>query len=201
MTSKVLLALSLLLYTTAPATAAKAENVCSIPGRGFFRVYADAGGLFSVFAHDHVIDAGKIEGCATVDLQNPLTSSVKLTFLTAELHVLDPKENAEDRAKVQKTMETDVLAVAEYPRITFESTGVTVDSADRFRVHGNLTIRGKTAPVVIPVIVSRLDDGTYRVTGSYKLKQTMFGIQPIRLAGGTVRVKDEVRTEFDLFLK
>jgi hypothetical protein len=33
------------------------------------------------------------------------------------------------------------------------------------------------------------------------LKQTAFGIQPIRLMGGTVRVKDEVRTEFEVFLK
>jgi hypothetical protein len=33
------------------------------------------------------------------------------------------------------------------------------------------------------------------------LTRTAFGIQPIQLAGGTVKVKDEVRTEFELFLK
>jgi len=177
------------------------ENVCVVPGRGFFRVYADAGGLFGVFAHDHVIQADKIEGCAAVDLQNLPQSSVKLSFSTADLHVMDPKESAEDRAKVQKTMETDVLRVTEFPRITFESTGVNADKPGRFAVLGNLTIRGKAQSVTIPVTVTHQDDGTYRVTGSYKFKQTLFGIEPIRLMGGTVRVKDEVRTEFELFLK
>ena len=74
-------------------------------------------------------------------------------------------------------------------------------TADALRVRGNLTIRGKTQPVIMPLTLTHLDDGTYRARGEYKLKQTAFGIQPIQLAGGTVKVKDEVRTEFELFLK
>jgi len=178
-----------------------AENVCVVPGRGFFRVHTDTGGLFGAFGHEHVIEAMKIEGCAAVDARNLAQSSVKLTFNAADVRVMDPKESADDRAKVQKTMETDVLRVSEYPRIAFESTGVMEESSGHFRVAGLLTIRGKAIPVVIPVTVTRLDDGSYRVVGAYKFKQTQFGIQPIRLAAGTVRVKDEVRTEFDLFLK
>jgi len=178
-----------------------AQNACVAPGRGFFRVYAEAGGLFSVFAHDHLIEAEKIEGCAAVDLQNPSQASVKLSFATASLRVMDPKESVEDRAKVQKTMETDVLRISDFPMITFESTGVAAESAEKFRVNGRLTIRGKTSTVVIPVSVSRLEDGTYRVSGTYKFKQTTFGIEPIRLMGGAVRVKDEIRTEWELYLK
>jgi len=188
-------------HTNLLCSTAAAENVCVAPGKGFFRVHADAGGLFGAFAHDHLIEAAKIEGCAAVDLQNLPQSSVKLTFAAAELRVIDAKESADDRAKVQKTMETEVLRISEYPTITFESTGVTKDSSERYRVAGNLTIRGKTAAVVIPVTVSHQPDGSYRVTGDYKFKQTLFGIQPIRLMGGTVRVKDDVRTEFELFLK
>jgi hypothetical protein len=30
------------------------------------------------------------------------------------------------------------------------------------------------------------------------LKQSAFGIEPIRIAGGTVKVKDEVKVEFDI---
>jgi polyisoprenoid-binding protein YceI len=178
-----------------------AESACLIPGRGHFRVYVDAGGLFGVFAHDHVIEANRIEGCATIDSGNLSRSSAQVVFHTPDLHVLDPKESAEDRAKVQKNMETDVLRIEEYPRITFESTGVEAAGKDQFRVRGTLTIRGKAQPVVIPVSLKRLSDGTYEATGEYKLKQTAFGIQPIKLMGGTVKVKDEVRTEFDLFLK
>jgi polyisoprenoid-binding protein YceI len=185
----------LALLTVAP------QNACVTPGRGFFRVYAEAGGLFSVLAHDHVIEAQKIEGCAAVDLQNPALASVKLSFAADGLRVMDPKETPEDRAKVQKTMETEVLRISEFPKIAFESTGVSGESAGKFRVNGSLTIRGKTSPVSIPVTVSRLEDGTYRVTGTYKFKQTTFGIEPIRLMGGTIRVKDEIRAEWELYLK
>lgn len=178
-----------------------AQNVCVIPGRGFFRINAEAGGLFSVFAHDHVIEARKIDGCAAVDLQNLAQSSVKLSFSSGDLKVLDPKESEEDRAKVQKTMETDVLRIADYPKITFESTGVAAESAGKYRVSGNLTIRGKSSRVAIPVTVTHLDDGTFKVTGNFKFKQTSFGIEPIKLIGGTVRVKDEVQTEWELYLK
>lgn len=183
------------------ANIAAAQNVCLIPGRGFFHIEVEAGGLFSVFAHDHLIEAGKIEGCAVVDPQNVGKSSVKLSFSAADVRVLDPKDSAEDRAKVQKTMETEVLRIAEYPKITFESTGVVADSGGKYRVNGNLTIRGKSSPVAIPVTMTHLDDGTYKVTGTFKFKQTTFGIEPIKLIGGTVRVKDEVKTDWELYLK
>jgi hypothetical protein len=35
------------------------------------------------------------------------------------------KESAKDRAKVQTTMEAEVLRVSEYPQVTFESTDLT----------------------------------------------------------------------------
>jgi hypothetical protein len=39
-------------------------------------------------------------------------------------------------------------------------------------------------------------DGRFR--GSVPLKQTDFGIRPIRIMGGTVNVKDELKVEFDI---
>ena len=201
MARKVVTAFFLMGIGTVFSGALVAETACIVPGRGFFRVHTGSGGLFGAFAHDHLIEAGKIEGCAAVDLQNLAQSSVKLSFSAAELRVVDPKESAEDRAKVQKTMETEVLRVPEYPKITFESTGVTTDSGSRYRVSGNLTIRGKASPVTVPVTVARLEDGTYKVTGTFKFKQTTFGIQPVSLMGGTIRVKDELETEWELFLK
>jgi hypothetical protein len=36
--------------------------------------------------------------------------------------------------------------------------------------------------------------------GSALIKLTEFGIKPVKVAGGTVKVKDEVRIEFDIQL-
>ena len=188
----------LLIAANAPA----ADNMCVVPGRGHFRIHVDSAGLFGAFGHNHLVEAEKIDGCATVDTENPAHSSVKLNFPTASLRALDPNESAKDRADVQKTMETDVLRVSQYPEVTFETAAVERSGgANQFRLRGNLTIRGKTQPAVIAVTLTRLTDGTYRVIGEYKFKQTMFGIKPIQLIAGAVKVKDELRTEFELFLK
>src|SRR5499433_3276193 len=115
----------LLLFTLDLSTSARsAEGPCVIPGRGHFYMHVGAGGLFGAFAHDHLIEAQKIEGCAVIDSNDLTHSSIKLTFSTADIRVLDPKESAKDRAKVQTTMETEVLRVSQYPQVTFESIGV-----------------------------------------------------------------------------
>jgi hypothetical protein len=38
-------------------------------------------------------------------------------------------------------------------------------------------------------------------TGSVKLKQTDFGMVPIKLFGGSVKVKDEVEISFDVVIQ
>ena len=60
-------------------------------------------------------------------------------------------------------------------------------------MRGDLTLHGKKQPVTVEV---SLESGHYR--GSASIKQSDFGIEPIRIAGGTVKVKDELKIEFDI---
>jgi len=60
-------------------------------------------------------------------------------------------------------------------------------------MRGELTLHGQTRPVAVDVS-SRA--GHY--TGQATLKQTEFGMKPVSLLGGTVKVKDAVRIEFDI---
>jgi polyisoprenoid-binding protein YceI len=191
-----------LLALVAGSTVFAADGPCVIGQRGRFQIRTGTAGLFGAFAHEHLVEAQKIEGCATIDLGDLGHSSIKLTFSTPDIRVIDPKESASDRAKIQKTMESEVLGVSEFPQVTFESTAIERGTtADGLSIRGRLTIRGKTQPVTIPVTLTRLQDGAYRAAGEYRFKQTSFGIKPIQLAGGTVKVKDEILTEFELFLK
>jgi polyisoprenoid-binding protein YceI len=175
---------------------------CVIPGRGHLQIHVGTGGIFGGFAHDHLIEAQKIEGCIRLDSKDPTLSSVKLTLASSGIRVLDPSESAKDRAAVQHTMESEVLQINEFPQIIFESTGIDRgDGANRYHVKGTLKLRDKTQPVEIPVTFTQNTDGSYEVIGKYVFKQSSFGIKPIQLAAGTVKVKDEVQTEFDLFMK
>ena len=194
--------LILLLPLAMSANLFAADGPCILPGRGHFQVHVGTGGLFGAFAHNHLIQSERITGCAMLDPKDLVRSSIKVEFPTSAIRVVDPKESAKDRADVQKTMETEVLGIAQFPTITFQSTTIErADGSERFRVHGNLTIRGKTQPAIVVVALTRLTDGAYRAVGEYKFKQTSFGIKPIQLAGGTVKVKDELQVEFELFLQ
>jgi len=63
-------------------------------------------------------------------------------------------------------------------------------------VQGTLSLHGQTRPVTIDV---RETGGHYE--GSVRLKQTDFGIKPVKAGGGTVKVKDEIQIDFKIQLK
>ena len=144
-------------------------------------------GLFSALAHDHEIaapiSAGSVDAAARL---------VELGIRAAGLRVRDPK----DRAEIEKKMlGAEVLDAERFPEIRFHSTAVESAGASGWSVHGNLTLHGQTRVVTVAV---KEQAGHYM--GSAAVKQSEFGIKPVRAAGGTVRVKDEVRIEFDIQL-
>ena len=153
-------------------------------------VFAYKSGLFSGFADDHIIDAPIAGG--TVSDTSPL--SVAIEVQARDLKVRDPNLSASKRDEVQKRMAgPEVLDTQTFPSIAFESTAVQPNGADRWTVTGRLTIHGQTRPVTF---ATTLANGRYR--GTVTLKQRDFGITPISIAGGTVKVKDELKIEFDI---
>jgi polyisoprenoid-binding protein YceI len=147
-------------------------------------------GLFSALADDHIVDAPLAEG--TIDEVSPW--SVSINVRAADLRVRDPNLSASKRADVQTRMVgPEVLDVEKFQSITFESTAIQPKGADSWTVAGRLTIHGQTRAVTF---VTTRTNGRYR--GSVAVKQRDFGINPISIAGGTVKVKDEVKVEFDV---
>jgi len=147
-------------------------------------------GLFSGLAHDHEIEA-PIEWGEVNDSESP---AVEVRVSSSNLRVLDPEASEGTRAKIQSTMQgAEVLDVGRFPQIHFQSTAVEPNGTDHWVVHGNLDLHGHTHPVSVDVT---LKDRLYR--GTAVLKQTQFGITPVRIAGGTVKVKDEVKLEFSV---
>jgi polyisoprenoid-binding protein YceI len=147
-------------------------------------------GAFSAFAHDHEIQAPINEG----KIDTSASPSVQLRVDSRKMRVLDPKISVDKRAEIQHTMKGNAVRdVEHFPEISYRSTVITKTGDAHWEVRGNLNLHGKNQPVV--VVVS-LEAGHYR--GSASFKQSAFGITPIRIAGGTVKVKDEVKIEFDI---
>jgi len=149
-------------------------------------------GLLSAFGHDHEIQAPIQSG----QVKQSGDLSVELRIDAGKLRVLDPDASDSTRAQIQKTMEgPQVLDAERYSEMRFRSTGVEPKGADHWLVTGNLELHGQMHPVTVEVT---LKDGIYK--GSGTLKQTAFGITPVTIAGGTVKVKDDVKLEFEIAL-
>ena len=152
-------------------------------------VHVSRSGLFSFAGDNHEIRAPIASG-----MLNEATRSVELRVDVRGMRVLDPNLKTDKRAQVQeKMLSPDVLDPDRFPEIEFRSTRAEEKNGNNLSVSGNLTLHGQTRPINVIVVRSQ---SHYR--GSATIKQTDFGIKPISIGGGTIKVKDEVRVDFDI---
>lgn len=149
-------------------------------------------GLFSAFGHEHEISAPIASGSFDESRR-----SAELTVDARQMRVMDKDVSEKDRADIQETMlGPKVLDAGRYPEIRFRSTAVEPAGAGRWTVRGDLTLHGQTRPVKLEV---QSQNGHFK--GAAPLKQRDFGIEPVSVGGGAVKVKDELRVEFDILAK
>jgi polyisoprenoid-binding protein YceI len=165
-----------------------------------FMVRAFAGGFLSAFAHDHNIAIRDFSGEAQFTYGTVEPASLQLKIKSASLAVTD-KVSATDRQKIEGTMRDEVLEVGKYPEIVFRSTSVsatkTGDGQYQAKVAGDLTLHGVTRPLTITAQLE-FGDAVLRARGGFSLKQSSYEIKPVSVAGGTVKVKDELRFNFEI---
>ena len=147
-------------------------------------------GLFGFAGHSHVIEARAFRGEVVYYPKNPASSRLAITVLTDSLQVLTPNDTAEIR-KVTENMRTKVLNTARYPELKLVSRGVTPTSQG-FHLTGAMTLVGMTRELPID-ITARIGLDTLEATSSFSIKQSDFGIKPIKAGpGGTVKVADRI---------
>lgn len=183
-------------------TAQTTERFAIDPATSTITLHAGKAGVFSFVGHDHEIVAPVSDGEIALDRQDVSRSRISIRFDAKALKVTGKGEPAGDVAEVQQVMLSDrVLDVQRYPVISFASRtmSLTKGSGDRItmQVAGDLALRGVTRPLTLPVNVQLTAD-QIRADGKAVLRQTEFSIQPVKAAGGTVRVKDEVEVSFSV---
>lgn len=159
-------------------------------------------GFLSAFGHNHEIAATRFSGVAEIDSQHLENSSVELAVDAASLKVRDQGISEKDRQGIQQDMlSVKVLDVQRHPTITFRSTGVSRveknNNAITVELSGDLTLHGVTRRHTVRLSLV-LGKNELRASGSTHLKQTDYGITPIKVALGGVKVKDQVRISFEL---
>jgi len=144
-------------------------------------------GLFSAAGHEHSVSAPISNGAISIGERR-----VWFEIESARMTVLDEK----DRDAIQSTMQNKVLESSTFPVIRFESSSVQNAGGGKLTVVGNLTLHGRTKSIVVSV---REEGGEY--LGETQVKQTDFGIEPVSAAGGTIKIKNELKVEFKIYMK
>jgi polyisoprenoid-binding protein YceI len=183
----------------------RARTYTIVAPESSFRVFVGKTGLFSALAHDHDIGVKSFTGRVVVPESGASGGSLEMEVDATSLEVLDTKPSEEDKKKIFNSMHNEVLESAKHPKITFKSVSVgdvkqTGKDAYSFVVNGDLTLKGMTKRIAVPVAAT-ITPQQLRATGKYTLKQTDFGIKPYSAAGGTIKVKDEVVLSFDIVAK
>jgi polyisoprenoid-binding protein YceI len=171
------------------------------PDRSRMEVQVFRGGLLKTLGHEHRVAARTFSGMVNLDARKLQDSSVSLTIESNSLSVQDPGASEKDKREIQATMESPkVLNVQAFPKISFNSTyvqGVTQNGDDfEIKLTGRLKFHGIEREITFPARIS-LEKNFLRAKGTVSISQTDFGIVPITLGGGMVRVKDQVRVCFD----
>ena len=192
----------LLLFSRAGAQTSSTREYAVRPEKSKLQITVYKEGVFKAFGHNHSISANNISGRVLFDQTMLAASSVGLTVRTASLTVIDPGESDLDRRQVQSTMVgKEVLDAQQYPEIRFTSTRVMSekkpDEGWEITVEGRLTLHGVEKSISLPLHLNA-KDAELRASGETSLLQTDFGIAPIKVGGGAVKVKNLVRIRFDV---
>jgi polyisoprenoid-binding protein YceI len=171
--------------------AASAQDRAIDTNRSTITVHVGKAGLFSAAGHEHWVNAP----ISTGTIRESPDPSVEFTVQTAKVTVKpDPKVAAKTQAEIQKDMEDMTLETRKFPEITFRSSHIEKLGDSQWKVDGALSLHGVTKPVSLAV----KRNGDFYAAHTF-LKQTDFGIQPVTVGGGLVKVKNEVDLDFQIF--
>jgi polyisoprenoid-binding protein YceI len=87
--------------------------------------------------------------------EDPELSSAEATIQTASVKTFDERRDGHLRSP-------DFFAAEEWPQISFQSTSIVPLGGNRYRVSGNLTVRGVTRPIDLETDFRRLVRGSVR---------------------------------------
>jgi polyisoprenoid-binding protein YceI len=165
-----------------------------------FLVRASATGLLSSFGHNPTIAIRDFAGEVQISADSPADGSMQLRIQSGSLRVTDDIKD-KDRREIERVMNEEVLESASYPEILFASSDVNAEKtgANQYRVtlNGELSLHGFTRREQIAAYLT-VAEAQLRAYGDFSLKQSDYGIRPVSVAGGALKLNDELKFSFDI---
>lgn len=173
-----------------------------------FTVRVFSGGLLSAFGHSPTFSIRKFSGEAQVNPESVEQSSLKLTIQASSLAVKDDVSE-KDRSEMERAMRDEVLETASYPEIVYECSDIettnnavtgAAEGQYSMTLNGDLTMHGVTRRQSVPARVM-VDGDTVRAFGNFSILQTDYDLKLASVAGGALKVKDELKFSFNILAR
>jgi polyisoprenoid-binding protein YceI len=165
-----------------------------------FTVQASATGLLARMGHNPIIGIRDFSGEMQFNPDKLEAGGFRLLIKSSSLSVQNDISD-KDLREIERLMNQEVLETAKFPEIVYESTSISVtkmaDMLCSATINGNLTLHGVTRNQTIVVRVALL--GTMlRASGDFALDQTDYNIKLVSVAGGALKLKDELKFSFEM---
>ena len=166
-----------------------------------FTVRAFATGMLSAFAHSPTIAIPDFQGEVQWSSGTLEGASLQLIIQSASLTVTDDI-NDKDRREIEHKMHHEVLETDGFPEITYECPRVSSiqkmgEGLFSVALNGELSLHGVTRNQPVSARVTLKGDAL-RAAGEFSVRQSNHEIKMVSAAGGTVKLKDELKLSFDI---
>ena len=169
------------------------------PGVSRFTARAFATGLLASLGHNPSFAIRQFRGEAKFSGEAPEQSSLRIVVQSASLELSD-QVSEKDRREIERAMRNEVLETGRFPEIVFEASNPSLSKGGETlywaNLTGKLTLHGQTQPQQITAQVSVTGDQLH-ASGEFSVRQSSFGIKLVSVAGGTMKIKDDVKVTFD----
>jgi polyisoprenoid-binding protein YceI len=184
----------------AQATETRADRYVIDSRASRFTVQTFATGLLARMGHNPIIAIRDFSGEMQFNPDQLQAGGFRLVIQTASLGVQNDIGD-KDLREIERLMNQEVLETAKYPEIVYEAASISVirmmDMLCSATLNGKLNLHGVTRNQTIVVRVALL--GTMlRASGDFTLDQTDFNIKLVSVAGGALKLKDELKFSFEM---
>jgi len=165
-----------------------------------FHVQATATGLLAKMGHNPNIGIRDFSGEMKFDPEKLEAGSFRLVIKTSSLGVQDDISD-KDRREIERLIKDEVLETAKFPEILYDAPSISVtkmtDMLYSATINGDLTMHGITHKHPIAARVAMFGS-MLRASGDFTLDQTDYDIKLVSVAGGALKLKDELRFSFEI---
>ena len=165
-----------------------------------FTVQAFATGMLARMGHNPIIGIRDFSGEMQFDPDKLEAGGFRLVVKSASLSVQNDISD-KDLREIERLMNQEVLETAKFPEIVYETTSISVTKMAEMlcsaTLNGKLTMHGVTRNQTIVVRVALLGS-MLRASGDFTLDQTDYNIKLVSVAGGALKLKDELKFSFEM---